>query len=406
MKTSFKVVLTAASALGMAVSIVSPASAADVASTAIVSESSDVSIQSRSVLSVPAEVQQMENWCWATTGSTISNYLGVRSANQRDFCRAGLNIRGRYCPDRTGQMYNVQRGFRHYGVDPGRATRVLSFRAVQNNIDSNSPIPAGFYWSAGGGHMITITGYDSRENAIKINNSYRSHRRQMWIDYRTFVSNRQFRWAESIAGVGGGREATEAQTQEVAAADVTRSAVEAAAPVAAEAATAAAKSDSANGLLNLVFNDAGVSTRSVEATSMSAGVQTYTLNPEFVKGNSNNPAQAHTVAVVATRGSEKATVMVDSVNGENVAVAAGPGTEEVDYTSKATNGVVFTEPQTGAWFEVAGDFVRPLNDAAMRVTMGATMPVNMYQKSVQSRFADKMAGSDYQAQGNYGGLNH
>lgn len=403
MKSSLKVVLTVASALGVAGSLVAPAQAADIATTTTISATdSDVQYGSQ-VLRVPAEVQRGENWCWATTGSTISNYLGASRANQRDFCLAGLGISGRYCPDRTGQMYNVQRGFRHFGISPGRATRVLSFRSVQNNIDSNSPIPAGFYWSAGGGHMITITGYDTSQQAIKINNSYPSHRRQMWIGYRNFVSNRQFRWAESIAGVGGGR-VDENKVELATEGDLNRSSVQAAAPAANEAATAAASSEAASGLLNLVFNDAGVSTRAAEATSMDAGVQTYTLDPEFVKGNTSNPALAHSVAVVATRGGEKATVMIDSVDGQNVAVAAGPGTEEVDYTSKATDGVVFNEPQTGAWFEVANGVVRPLNDVAMRTVMGATMSVEQYQKSVQRRFADKMAGSEYQAQGNYGGF--
>lgn len=371
------------------------------------------SVSGRTSIRVNAQAQQMGNWCWAVTGLITSQALGAGDRmSQNDFCKAGLGVNYYYtCPNRTGQMYNVQRGMRAAGVsNTGRAGRTVSFDTIARNIDSGAPIPAGYFWTSGGGHMVAIIGYDSSSQEIMIHDSLRGNRRLVWGRYNDFVSNRSWRWAESITGIsnGGGGGWAKAESNESTAADVSieeAPAVEVkAADTSVKGINEAALKDASASVQGFFAHSAG-ETRSAAAvgeTRVDTGaVELFTLNPDFVRGTSNNPAMADGLATLATNGDEKAVVVFDTSAGSAEYSMTMSGDDEVRYGSMADGGVVFKEPQIGAFYRVKDGVVTGLNDAAKEV-VGEGMNVDTYQKVVSAKYSWKMDGSMYQSMGYFG----
>ncbi|AHH95593.1 hypothetical protein GCM10010174_78450 [Kutzneria viridogrisea] len=131
----------------------------------------------------------------------------------------------------------------------------------------------------------------------------------------------------------------------------------------------------------------------------------HTLNPAFVSG-----AQPTAVTEFA-----RAAVRADSATGQHASVWLVPrgsgwevqnvssSVDDLTYTAQAGADTVFTEPQINAWYRISGDRVSPLNDTARGSVGAAGTTVAAYQKLVHDRYADKMAGSDYQKRGLVGG---
>lgn len=172
------------------------------------SSASDVDVAGKKTLDVKPQQQIGRNWCWATTGLTIIQYLGHGlDKKQNDYCNAGFGLRGGgQCPDKTGTMQNVQAGARAFGAGTGRAVKTLSFQQVKAQIDGDSPIPAGYFWTQGGGHMVGIAGYDDGSQDLFVNNSLSNAPRQSWINHGHFTRNSQYKWAESITGMTGDKQ--------------------------------------------------------------------------------------------------------------------------------------------------------------------------------------------------------
>lgn len=377
-------------------------------------------IASRTSISVNAQMQEESNWCWAVTGLITSQALGkARGVSQNQFCNTARgNPNSSYrCANRTGLMSDVQRGARAFGVNPGRATGTVSFRTIQSNIDAGAPIPAGYYWSSGGGHMVAIIGYDASSQEIMIHDSLRGNRRLLWGRYTDFVRNRSWRWVQSITGMSAGYSAADSlsisslnsvnelpelveaapEVAEVKAADTSVTSVD-------EGAVAAA-TDSVSAFFAEMKKDE-VSTMGVnevvETAVSSDLVEINTLNPAFVRGNSRVPFMADGVASLATStAGDKAVVMFDTSNGKAEYVRAMSGDDEVRFANMADGGVVFKEPQINAYYRVADGKVFGLNEAAKEV-VGSGVSVAAYQRIVSGKYASKMAGSYYQATGHFG----
>lgn len=401
------------SALSMA-AVMSPATAADLATTGTVTNTSaDTSAVSQSrTLSVTPEVQQYHNWCWAAGGTAIAKYKGARRATQNEFCLAGRGLNVRLCPDEPAQLYNVQRGLQHYGVSAGRTTGVLSFAEVQRNIDNDAPIPVGYYWSAGGGHLVTIIGYNARNSTLTVIDSYPSHQRRQTHTYNSFVRNNNWRWAQSITGIGGradnGRPAdSPTKTPVETPANVMDPSSAHEVTVSDDAMQAVELAQNAKSLAQVddLATDSATRSDSATATAGNEAFAVNTLNPEFVTGASENPAIADGHAVKATTSTgEAATMLFKRVDGELQLTSTVSGDEAAAYGAMADGGTVFQEPQTNSWFRMADGRVEALNDAGRTVLNGDSASLADYQASVKDRFADKMEGSDYQNGGFFGGI--
>ncbi len=85
-------------------------------------------------------------------------------------------------------------------MDPGRTTGTLPFQTVQQTIDANSPVEVGIYWTSGGGHAQVLYGYDASRQTLMYADPWPRSPRYAEMNYTTYRSNSQFRWAESLYG--------------------------------------------------------------------------------------------------------------------------------------------------------------------------------------------------------------
>ena len=196
-------------------------------------------------------------------------------------------------------------------------------------------------------------------------------------------------------------------------------------PAAPSANDVAAARDAANGALSTVgqFFASGGKKPQGDAQQLaaaaaaaapridSATVPVYYLAPAFVadkssSGTATPVAQLSFLATdtVSASGSHASvwTAQVGSEGWKVVNIASG--SDETTYTAKATPGAaVFEEPQIGAWYQVVGGRVLPLNDTA-RASVGNGVSLAQYHQLVHTRYADKMPGSAYDKAGLAGGF--
>ncbi|GII95520.1 hypothetical protein [Sinosporangium siamense] len=81
---------------------------------------------------------------------------------------------------------------------------------------------------------------------------------------------------------------------------------------------------------------------------------------------------------------------------------AGGDTEQ-RYAGQGPPGAVFREPQLGAWYVIRGHRVVPLNEQATASVGASGVSLAEYRRIVQSRYADRLPGSDYDRRGQAGG---
>ncbi|MEV6522902.1 papain-like cysteine protease family protein [Longispora sp. NPDC051575] len=155
-------------------------------------------------LGITQQVQSQNQWCWAASGLTIARYLGYgASTSQNTFCDYGRGYpAGTTCPNQPAELSNVQRAFQALGLRPGTVTGALSYTGVQTEINGNRPIETGIYWTAGGGHAQVIYGYDTATNSIFWGDPWPSSQRYSQASHSYYVSNGQFRWAQSLYRIG------------------------------------------------------------------------------------------------------------------------------------------------------------------------------------------------------------
>ena len=143
----------------------------------------------------------------------------------------------------------------------------------------------------------------------------------------------------------------------------------------------------------------------------STTVPVYYLSAAFVA----DPSSAGTAAPVAnlaflatdavgTSGAH-ASVWTAKVGTAWKVVNIAQGSDETAYAGQAApGGTVFEEPQIGAWYQLLGGQVLPL-DATARQSVGTRgMSLADYHQLVRSRYADKLPGSAYDRAGIAGGF--
>lgn len=141
----------------------------------------------------------------------------------------------------------------------------------------------------------------------------------------------------------------------------------------------------------------------------SATVPVYYLNPAFVADPSTaTAAPVSQLSFMATdsvsAAGAHASVWTAQVNGGWKVVDIASGSDETSYPAKAAAGAeVFKEPQIGAWYQVVGGRVLPMNDTA-RASVGKGVTVAQYHQLVRDRYADKLPGSAYDKAGKAGGF--
>ncbi|MGC4938452.1 hypothetical protein [Kribbella sp. DT2] len=133
-------------------------------------------------------------------------------------------------------------------------------------------------------------------------------------------------------------------------------------------------------------------------------VPVYALNPDFVAEKSGDVASLWYVATSASRGGAAMTVYTaPDAAGSWQAVNVASGNTESRMAGAAKGAKLFTEPQIGAWYALAGDQVRALNPSATEAIGAQPISLTAYQEKVTTRYADKQPGSPYDANGTAGG---
>lgn len=109
---------------------------------------------------------------------------------------------------------------------------------------------------------------------------------------------------------------------------------------------------------------------------------------------------AHFAVPATSATGQKASMWVArGENGEWLVENITTGMEDITLSDR---GVVFTEPQINAWYELRGDTVIALNQEA-RTSIGESATVAAYHGMVHARYADKLPGTDYADQKMLGG---
>jgi len=168
-------------------------------------------------------------------------------------------------------------------------------------------------------------------------------------------------------------------------------------------ATNAASSPTAVSLLGKATKSAAAKSTAKLAVARDAR-PVYALNPAFVRDASAPVATFWYAATTATRGTDRLTVYTaPDAKGTWQAVNVATGDTEARMFTAARGALVFTEPQIGAWYALAGNQVRPLNESATKSIGKAPVTVAAYQALVATRYADKLPGSQYNDNGTAGG---
>ncbi|MBB5953863.1 putative membrane protein [Saccharothrix tamanrassetensis] len=151
-------------------------------------------------LNYTQQVQQQNQWCWAATGASIEQTLGV-TVSQQAFCAAGKGSSAGYCPNQAAQIPEIVRGFRGTGFNAQDARGPIGFASITQQIDAGIPHLTGIYWTSGGGHAEVIYGYDSTNQSVFIGDPWPSYQRYQTWTYNQYRSNSRFRWNDTIVNI-------------------------------------------------------------------------------------------------------------------------------------------------------------------------------------------------------------
>ncbi|MFG2623503.1 papain-like cysteine protease family protein [Streptomyces sp. NPDC048473] len=154
-------------------------------------------------LNITMQAQQKTNWCWAAAGNTIATWFG-RTYSQNQFCNAAFGrSQGYECPNSQASLGNVQDGLYWAGINPGSyVTGWLRFPTVQAEIAAGRPVETRIQWSAGGGHMHVLYGYDDANSWVYWGDPWPSSNRYNWASHAWYVSNDEFSWTHSLYRIG------------------------------------------------------------------------------------------------------------------------------------------------------------------------------------------------------------
>ncbi len=141
------------------------------------------------------------------------------------------------------------------------------------------------------------------------------------------------------------------------------------------------------------------------AVRLSGGpVAVYTLNADFVRAAGAPVAVLNYVASTAVTADGRTASIWTARSATGWAVVnIASGDDEARFAAQAGPGaLVFSEPQTNAWYSAKGNVILPLNEQA-RSEIGDRMTLAAYQRFVHARYADKLPGSAYDRSGKAGG---
>ncbi|MBQ6998058.1 MAG: C39 family peptidase [Oscillospiraceae bacterium] len=150
-------------------------------------------------LNFPIVQQQNGSWCWAACGSAVANYYGW-SISQGQFV---YDLRGNLL-EQGGSLNDIKNGLMNYSIRSTFLEGVMTLSQISSRTYSaREPIVAAWFWRAGGGHAVVITGYINSaalggQCVVYMDPWYgRIHTK----DYAEFVGSGEHTWGGSLVNV-------------------------------------------------------------------------------------------------------------------------------------------------------------------------------------------------------------
>lgn len=158
---------------------------------------------SATTLNINGQAQQKSNWCWAATGDSIASYWG-KNVPQNTFCDLAFGrSTNQTCPNSQATLANDQAAFQSLGINLGTYTEVVDADTINDEIQSGRPINTRIEWASGGGHMMSIYGYDPDSGALDYYNPWPDSNRYNTATYDWYANNDEFTWTHTLYGIGG-----------------------------------------------------------------------------------------------------------------------------------------------------------------------------------------------------------
>lgn len=110
-----------------------------------------------SIINIPRQRQEKDNWCWAASAVMIGRYGTGSSISQTQVVK---QVKGSVVNDggTDSEVVSAIKYVSQYGKKP-RITTPKSYVDMSNYIDQNKLFAIHMSWTTGGGHMIVGAGY-------------------------------------------------------------------------------------------------------------------------------------------------------------------------------------------------------------------------------------------------------
>ena len=147
------------------------------------------------------QLQQKNQWCWASSGATIAAYHGL-AVSQTRFCQLAHSETGADCANLPGTLADPQRAFAKLGfASPGRyLDRRISYADVRTQTAANRPVETRVGYRSGGGHAHVLYGYDTRGDWVFWGDPGPA-KRYNWSTYGYYTHNSSFTWTHTLTGI-------------------------------------------------------------------------------------------------------------------------------------------------------------------------------------------------------------
>lgn len=114
------------------------------------------------VLPIPGYSQEKSNWCWVAGGQAILRYEKGTTISQCTLYQYGKNVITCGGNEQGSIYYAFTNMFTRAGLkNIGTAVDyAVQFNTIKNQINAYNGIITRIQWTAGGGHLAVIRGYD------------------------------------------------------------------------------------------------------------------------------------------------------------------------------------------------------------------------------------------------------
>jgi hypothetical protein len=147
--------------------------------------------------------QQQNQWCWAASGAMVMTYVSADNAPSQ--CTEATDRNGGNCCSNGSSSTCNQPGwpeFSRYGYNSTTTNGVpLTFEQIKDALKANSPVCFTWYWTSGGGHMMTVSGWHiiNGKEYVYVRDPWPVNKgTTKWMTYEAYVKGSNYRHGSDI----------------------------------------------------------------------------------------------------------------------------------------------------------------------------------------------------------------